>query len=268
MSLFSLFIFIWFLIFTYRFLCRKFQRKKKKRLLLFLYFLIYFLILFYLKELRHIIIASGLSWLGFTLFSKSPLIWSVGSDEPSSSTIGVLLDWSSPPRELDFDEVFSLGGNRSSHDAQASSSHLAHEQTDARLPAAGEPAPPDPLQEPGQNARVPVNEGPIPPANQQVPHPFDWDRLTDLENEVGDLICQLRRLEHMRSPAPYRLTHIVETLEEEHGLDQLPAILADLRENGLESPFYKRSKLIYDELTRNRATEAVLQREWMGRGGQ
>ncbi|KAL4637893.1 hypothetical protein ACB092_03G110800 [Castanea dentata] len=74
--------------------------------------------------------------VGFTLFSKSPFIWSVGSEESSSSS--TIRAPASSPWERDIDDVFSLGGK---HDAQASSSHLAHKQTDARLPAAGEPAP-------------------------------------------------------------------------------------------------------------------------------
>ena len=96
------------------------------------------MIMLYLKELQHIIITWAFSRLGFTLFSKSPFIWSTGSEESSSSS--TIKAPASPPWERDIDDVFSLGGK---HNAQASSSHQAHEQTDARLPAAGEPAPSD-----------------------------------------------------------------------------------------------------------------------------
>lgn len=49
-----------------------------------------------------------------------------GAEKSSgSSFIRGLLDWTSPPREREIDEVFSLGGK---HDAQASSSHMAHDQ--------------------------------------------------------------------------------------------------------------------------------------------
>ena len=96
------------------------------------------MVMLYLKELQHIIITWAFSWLGFTLFSKSPFIWSAGSKESSSSS--TIRAPANPPWELDIDDVFLLGGK---HDAQASSSHLAHEQTDARLPAAGELAPSD-----------------------------------------------------------------------------------------------------------------------------
>ena len=47
---------------------------------------IYFIIMLYLKELQHIIITWAFSWLAFTLFSKSPFIWSVGLEESSSSS--------------------------------------------------------------------------------------------------------------------------------------------------------------------------------------
>lgn len=145
----SFFFFIFLFIFILKIVSHRMtkeQRRKKKILLQFMYFLLYFVILFYVKEVRNIMITWGFSWLGFTMYSKSPCIWSVGSDESSSfSTIRDLFGWASPPQERDIDEMFSLGGK---HEAQASSYHLAHEQTDARLPAAGEPAPSGSRQEP------------------------------------------------------------------------------------------------------------------------
>ena len=140
--LFFIFLFIWALIFIFKYVYHRMtneqRNKKKKRLLQFLYFIIYFMIMLYLKELQHIIITWAFSRLGFTLFSKSPFIWSTGLEESSSSS--TIRAPASPPWERDIDNVFLLGGK---HNAQASSSHLAHEQTDARLPAAGEPAPSD-----------------------------------------------------------------------------------------------------------------------------
>ena len=48
-----------------------------------------------------------------------------GAEKSSgSSFFGDLLDWTSPPREREIDEMLSLGGK---HDAQASSSHLAQD---------------------------------------------------------------------------------------------------------------------------------------------
>lgn len=169
--LFFIFLFIWALIFIFKYVYHRMtneQRNQKKRLLQFLYFIIYFIIMLYLKELRHIIITWAFSWLGFTLFSKSPFIWSVGSEESSSSS--TIRAPASPPRERDIDDVFSLGGK---HDAQASSSHLAHEQTDARLPAAGEPAPSDSQPAPTHSTEPEA----APPSPRVSPYPYAFDQV-------------------------------------------------------------------------------------------
>ena len=122
----------------------------------------------YLKELRRIIISWAFSWLGFTFFSKSPFIWSVGSEEsPSYSTIRAQAN---SPRERDIEDVFSLGRK---HDAQASSSHLAHEQTNARLPAAGEPTPSDSQPAPTHSTKPEAT----PPSPRVSPYPYAFDQV-------------------------------------------------------------------------------------------
>lgn len=151
----------------------------------FFYFIMDFHSIFYVRELRHIIITCGFSWFGLTLFSQSTVIWSVGSEESSSSSgrIRALLDWASPPRERDMDAVFSLGGKPA---AQASSSHLA---TDARLPAAGEPAPSPTLPQENPRAVPPANPaGEAGPAGQFVPYPYYVNQVIG-----GDSVSYIQR---------------------------------------------------------------------------
>lgn len=49
-------------------------------------------------------------------------------------------------------------------------------------------------------------------------------RLTSLENQVADLIIDLRKSERMRVPSPNKIQRIVEMLEEEYGLEKLRTI--------------------------------------------
>jgi len=49
-------------------------------------------------------------------------------------------------------------------------------------------------------------------------------RLTPLENQVADLIIDLRKSERMRVPSPNKIQRIVEILEEEYGLEKLRTI--------------------------------------------
>ncbi|CAK9187009.1 unnamed protein product [Ilex paraguariensis] len=101
--------------------------------------------------------------VGLDFVFKIPFIWSVGSDESSSSsTIGALLDWTSPPRERDIDE------------------------TDARLPAAGEPAPSDSRQEPTPTHSTEPEAAP--PSQSVSPYPYAFDQVIG-----GDSVCSIQR---------------------------------------------------------------------------
>ncbi|CAK9187011.1 unnamed protein product, partial [Ilex paraguariensis] len=108
---------------------------------------------------------------GLDFVFKIPLHLVGCSDESSSSsTIGALLDWTSPPRERDIDEVFSLGGK---HDAQASSSHLAH----------------DPLRLSTRATPTHSTEPEAAPPSQSVsPYPYAFDQVIG-----GDSVCSIQR---------------------------------------------------------------------------
>lgn len=72
--------------------------------------------------------------------------------------------------------------------------------------------------------------------------------LTDRENKVADLICELRKEDGLRLPAPNRAQRIVELLEDEYGVEKAPPILTDLQANGRSSPFYRDSLTFYNDL--------------------
>lgn len=72
--------------------------------------------------------------------------------------------------------------------------------------------------------------------------------VTDHENKVADLICELRKEDGLRLPAAHRLQEIVELLEHKYDVENLPAIIADLQANGRSSPFYKDSLTFYNDL--------------------
>lgn len=121
----------------------------------------------------------------------------------------------------------------------------------------------DPMEIDVELLPVPPANSPAPPATAPSHFPEeiaeDLDLLskigeleghwvTNQENALGDLILEFLKEEHMRAPAPNRLQRIVEMLEERHGVEKLPEMLSDLKENRLQSRFYKETKSFYNEL--------------------
>ena len=79
-------------------------------------------------------------------------------------------------------------------------------------------------------------------------------RLTSLENQVADLIIDLRKSEHMRAPSPKKIQRIVEVLEEEYGLEKLRTIKKDNQRYGRKSLFYRDSKECFNMFLRTRVS--------------
>lgn len=65
----------------------------------------------------------------------------------------------------------------------------------------------------------------------------------------------------MQKIGAHRLRRIVEMLEEEYGIEKLPEILAEMKENRRFSLYYRQSKYCYNILKRNHVTESVLRHE-------
>lgn len=76
-------------------------------------------------------------------------------------------------------------------------------------------------------------------------------RLTSLENQVADLIIDLRKSEHMR---PKKIQRIVEMLEEEYGLEKLGTIKKHNQRYGRNSLFYRDSKDCFNMFLRTRVS--------------
>lgn len=79
-------------------------------------------------------------------------------------------------------------------------------------------------------------------------------RLTSLENQVADLIIDLRKSEHMRVPSPNKIQRIVEMLEEEYGLEKLGTIKKHNQRYGRKSLFYRDSKDCFNMFLRTRVS--------------
>ena len=54
--------------------------------------------------------------------------------------------------------------------------------------------------------------------------------VTTRENELADLINNLRKEEHMRPLAPYRIQHVIESLEDTYSIECLDDIVKDVKE--------------------------------------
>lgn len=69
----------------------------------------------------------------------------------------------------------------------------------------------------------------------------DWtsDWVTSREDRLGDLINELRKEEHMRPLAPYRLQDVVDNLETKFSVENLEILIKDMEEQRLNSSFYK-----------------------------
>lgn len=69
----------------------------------------------------------------------------------------------------------------------------------------------------------------------------DWTShwVTSREDKLGDLINELRKEEHMRPLAPYRLQDVVESLETHFSVENLDFIFNDMMQNRQNSSFYK-----------------------------
>nr|WMB96938.1 hypothetical protein [Solanum melongena]WMB96984.1 hypothetical protein [Solanum melongena]WMB97196.1 hypothetical protein [Solanum aethiopicum]BAN09102.1 hypothetical protein [Solanum aethiopicum] len=76
----------------------------------------------------------------------------------------------------------------------------------------------------------------------------DWTAnwVTTRENALGDLINRLRKEEHMRPLAPYRLQYVVESLENRYSIERLDEIIKDIKEKKFDSAFYKEIKIDRD----------------------
>jgi len=84
-------------------------------------------------------------------------------------------------------------------------------------------------------------------------------RLTSLENQVADLIIDLRKSEHIyEGTLTNKIQRIVEMLEEEYGLEKLRTIKKHNQRYGRKSLFYRDSKDFFNMLLRTR----VSNREW------
>lgn len=83
--------------------------------------------------------------------------------------------------------------------------------------------------------------------------------VTEKENQLAELILELRKEERMQRWGAYKVQFAIEILTEEHGPEKWNVILDDIRAKRTESFYYKQSKL------RNLPTEAEFKRgygEW------
>lgn len=79
--------------------------------------------------------------------------------------------------------------------------------------------------------------------------PFQW--IWDHENAIGNLIRELRNEEHIRRPAPEKVDQIVSMLLEMNGgVDKLPDILKEIKENRLQSRYYIETKNLYNHISK------------------
>ena len=80
-------------------------------------------------------------------------------------------------------------------------------------------------------------------------------RLTSLENQVADLIIDLRKSEHIyEGTLTNKIQRIVEMLEEEYGLEKLRTIKKHNQRYGRKSLFYRDSKDFFNMLLRTRVS--------------
>lgn len=239
---------------------------------------------------------SSLGLLGFGALCGFGLICCVsGADNFSSDTIGAILNF--PDYAPDLEEVSSLevrnmartgenlpafplgqttwgepsapqvqGGEQSSGAGSATPSGQNPAAPLPEAPVAPEPIPPLEIEEAvnqdalWEQVDLPHAPGGQPPLPAQAPL---GNQITELEERVGDAILELRREEQiqMRPIAPRRLSRVIEMLEEEYGMENLPEMLADIEANRYNSIYYMQSKNYYDILNRNGVTESVLQQE-------
>lgn len=69
----------------------------------------------------------------------------------------------------------------------------------------------------------------------------DW--ITTRETLIHEQLNKLRKAEHMRPLAPHRMQAVIQFLESEYGPESLNSILEELETHGLNSSFYKESKI-------------------------
>ena len=93
-------------------------------------------------------------------------------------------------------------------------------------------------------------------------------KVLKAHERIASHIEELRLEEKMRLPGGFQTERIVDMLEETYGPDALIEIEKEIRRKGLNSLFYRETKTIFDYFRRNQITEALLRKEWQGRGNQ
>lgn len=87
----------------------------------------------------------------------------------------------------------------------------------------------------------------------------------ELEDQLGQMIRELRSQDRMRLPGLQQLDHLVRALQEDNEEVSLPEMINSLEVEGRRSPYYAQSQTILNNMRRDGLTEKLLHKDHMGR---
>lgn len=139
--------------------------------------------------------------------------------------------------------------------------------------------------QPGHEPKVHLNQLPVVPQEEllgAIPHPLGNDPqprplvAEDLAKmqayfdhtlpALEEVICSLAKDTHIKTLGGFKVDRLINRLETLYGIENMAAVLEDMKEKKRNSPYWKESFNYLEDLRKNGVTEKVLRREWNGKG--